>query len=154
MRKLLIASLLASSLLAAPATAHAELGIGLFLGEPTGLDVKIGLQRRSALDIVLGWNTYRDGRASYGHLTYLYQIASGRGNNLRVPLRIGIGGAVYGHENDINVGVRAPLELGLRFTRTPVEIYGEIAVLVTFLDDNGNHDDIDLQGGVGLRFYF
>jgi len=150
MRKLLLASLL----LAVPATANADIGLGLFLGDPSGLDVKIGLERRSALDLLLGWNTFRDGRTGYGHLTYLYQVANGRGRSVRVPLRIGIGGAIYGHEDDINVGVRAPLELGLRFTRTPIEVYGEIAVLVTFIDDNNNYDDIDLQGGVGLRFYF
>ena len=116
--------------------------------------MKIGLESRSALDVLLGWNTFRDGRTGYGHLTYLYQVANGRGRSVRVPLRIGIGGAIYGHENDLNVGVRAPLELGLRFTRTPIEVYGEIAVLVTFIDDNNNYDDIDLQGGIGLRFYF
>jgi len=34
-----------------------------------GLDLKLGLGYRSNLDIVLGWDTYRDGRDAYGHVT-------------------------------------------------------------------------------------
>ncbi len=47
--------------------------------------------------------------------------------------------------------MRVPLELGLRFTRTPLEIYFEVALLITLIDGN---DDVDGQGGLGLRFYF
>jgi hypothetical protein len=150
MRKLVITLLL---MLAIPTPARAEVGLGVFLGEPTGLDVKFDLQRRSALDLVLGWYGYQRYRhTGYGHLTYLYTPFVGAGSSIVVPLRIGIGGAFYGNENNTNVGVRVPLELGLRFRRTPLEIYGEIAVLITLINDN-NYDDVDVQGGVGLRFY-
>jgi hypothetical protein len=151
MRKLAITLLL---MLAIPTPAHAEVGIGVFLGEPAGLDVKFDLQRRSALDLVLGWYGYqRERRTGYGHLTYLFTPFVGSGSSIVVPLRLGIGGAFYGNEDNTNVAVRAPLELAIRFRRTPIEIYGEIAVLITLINDSGN-DDIDMQGGVGLRFYF
>jgi hypothetical protein len=150
MRTLVVAAIL----LAAPATARAEIGLGLFVGAPAGLDLKIDLQRQSALDVVIGWNTFRKGRASYGHLTYLFTPFVASGSSVIIPLRIGIGGAVYGNDDDINLGVRAPLELGFRFTSTPLEIYAEIALLLTILDNNDRYDDIDMQGGVGLRFYF
>ncbi|MDX2088740.1 MAG: hypothetical protein SFX73_12865 [Kofleriaceae bacterium] len=151
MRNLVVAALL---LVAAPAAARAEVGIGLFVGEPAGLDLKFSVGRKSALDLLVGWDTFRDGRAGYGHLTYLYTPFVGVGSSVLVPLRIGIGGAFYGNEDDVNVGVRAPLELGLRFTDTPIELYGEIALLLTFLDENNSRDDIHAQGGLGLRFYF
>lgn len=151
MRNLLVAVAL---LVAAPIAARAEVGIGLFVGDPAGLDVKFGMGPRSGLDLLVGWNTFRDGRTGYGHLTYLFTPFYGRGSSVIVPLRIGVGGAVYGNEDDVNVGVRAPLEVALRFTRTPIEIYGELALLLTIIDDNDSFDDIDLQGGVGLRFYF
>ncbi len=41
----------------------------LFVGEPTGLDLKLGLGFRSSLDLVLGWDTIRDGRDHYAHVT-------------------------------------------------------------------------------------
>ena len=54
-----------------PSPARADFGLGLFLGEPTGLDLKFGMGNRSALDIVLGYTTFDDARTGYGHVTYL-----------------------------------------------------------------------------------
>jgi hypothetical protein len=42
----------------------------------------------------------------------------------------------------------------LRFRRTPVEIYGEIALKLTFIDEDNDHRTVDLDGGIGIRFYF
>ncbi|MGE0547333.1 MAG: hypothetical protein AB7O24_08910 [Kofleriaceae bacterium] len=146
MRRLVLVFVL---LAAVPRSASADVGLGLFIGDPSGIDLKLDLGRRSALDILLGWNTFREGRSGYGHVTYLYTLAAGRGRSVVVPLRLGIGGAVYGFRNDVDAGVRAPFQVGLRFRRTPIEIYGEVALFVTFLDDWW-----DVQGGLGLRFYF
>src|SRR5262249_24069771 len=125
------------------------------VGEPTGLDVKLGLGRRSAIDVLLGWYTIRDfgGGGGYGHVTYLLTPLIGHGDSVLVPLRLGIGAAIFGDRNDIDVGVRFPLEIGLRFRSSPLELYGEIALLIGFPDaDQGAF--ADLQGGLGLRFYF
>lgn len=139
--------------------AQAEVGVGIFLGQPTGLDVKIGLQRRSALDIVVGWDDFDDdrGRDGYAHVTYLINLGVARGSSVLIPFRLGIGGAVYGSGNEfdeVNLAVRAPFEVGFRFRRTPLEIYLEAAIKLTVLDDNDNNDNIDGDGGVGLRVYF
>jgi len=152
MRKLVIAALLAMA-----GTAHADVGVGLFVGAPSGFDLKIDAGYRSAVDIALGWSTFRDDRADYAHLTYLATPLVGHGNAVLVPLRIGIGIAFYGEgsfDNGVNVAVRAPLELALKFRNAPVEIYGEIAAEITFFDDNDNNDVFDLQGGIGFRVYF
>jgi hypothetical protein len=156
MRKLaIVLALLAVLSLPTASSAHADgFGLGFFLGEPTGLDLKIDLQRRSALDIVLGITSIRNRDPLYAHLTYLVTPFMGEGTAVRVPLRLGIGAAIYGNDNDVNAGVRVPVELGLWFRRTPLEIYGELALLLTLIDDNDNYDRLDLQGGVGLRFYF
>src|SRR5215471_1766257 len=119
MRRAIVTSvILAAVAVGAPRQARADFGIGLFLGEPTGLDMKIDIQRRSALDLVLGFSTFRDGRADYGHLTYLVTPFVGRGRSVSVPLRLGIGVAIFdagGFGNNVDVGVRAPLEVGLMF---------------------------------------
>jgi hypothetical protein len=152
MTKLAIPTLLVCAL---AGTAQADpqngIGIGIFIGEPTGLDIKIGLERRSALDIVLGATSFENGRVSYGHLTYLVRVAMGRGESVTVPLRLGIGGAVIGAtEEDVTFAARLPLQLGLRFRRTPIEIYGEVAFVLYFVDPI----DTGIDGGVGLRVYF
>jgi hypothetical protein len=154
MRKLALALLV---IVAAHAPARAEsIGIGLFVGEPLGFDLKIDLQRRSALDIVVGATSIDDGRISYAHLTYLYTLGVGRGRTVRLPIRLGIGGAFYGITEDfVGIAARVPLQLGIRFRRSPLEIYGEIAfVLQLYSEGNGDDVDPDLDGGVGLRIYF
>ena len=61
----------------------------------------------------------------------------------------------YGRFNDdLNVAARVPFEVGLRFRRTPLELYFEIALKMTFIDSEPNdHPFVDLDGGIGLRFY-
>jgi hypothetical protein len=154
MRKLLLTTLLVGIAVAARATpARADFGLGLFLGEPTGLDLKIGLNHRSALDVVLGFSTFRDGRDGYGHLTYLVTPVVAQGEAVTVPVRLGIGGAIYGPSGDLSVAVRAPFEVGLRLRRTPLEFYGEIALALVFVDPD-NDVFFDVQGGLGFRLYF
>jgi hypothetical protein len=154
MRTLLLAALLA---IATPATARADIGLGLFIGEPLGVDVKIDLQRRQALDIVLGATSIRDGGRdySYGHLTYLVTPFVGRGRSVLVPLRFGIGAALFGVlEGDLNIAGRVPFEIALLFRNTPMEIYGEIALKLTFVSERDDGVVLDNDGGIGVRFYF
>jgi len=154
MRKLLVTSLLTGlALTAAAAPARADVGLGVFLGEPTGLDLKLGLGNRSALDIVLGYTSFRDGRTGYGHLTYLVTPLIAQGSSVTVPLRLGIGAAIYGPSSDVGLAVRAPFELGLRMRSAPLEIYGEIAIAVELIGPRSDLDT-DLQGGLGLRIFF
>ena len=154
----LVSALVVAATMAAPAAAHASVGLGLFVGEPLGLDLKVDLARRSALDMVFGWDTIDSNRAHYGHVTYLATLFVGHGRSVVVPFRLGIGGAIYdgagGFGDEINLAVRAPLEVGFMFRRAPVEIYGEIALKVTFLDGNDNDPTIDPDGGIGFRVYF
>ncbi len=153
MRKLAITIAIA---VATTGTARADVALGAFFGEPTGLDLKIGLAPRSGLDIVLGWLEYNNfDTGGYAHVTYLVTPVVGHGSSVLVPLRLGIGAAVFEQgSNDFNAAVRFPLEVGLRFRSAPLEIYGEIAFKITFVDENNNYPFADIDGGVGLRFYF
>jgi len=148
MKKLVLALVIAC--VGIPATAHADVALGLFLGRPSGIDLKFDLQPRSSLDMLFGWSTFERGRAGYGHLTYLYTLAAGRGRSVVIPLRIGIGAAIFGNSDDIDLGARVPLEVGFRFRSTPLELYLEGALLLVATHDG----DVHGQFGVGLRFYF
>jgi len=151
MRKLLLTTLMFLCVMWAT-PARADVGIGLFLGEPTGFDLKIGVGPQSGIDLVFGYTTFRDARTGYGHVTYLVTPLVGHGSSITVPLRLGIGAAIFGPSNDIGFAIRAPLEIGLRF-RSPIELYGEIAAALDVVGV-GDTPFLDLQGGVGLRLYF
>jgi hypothetical protein len=73
----------------------------------------------------------------------------GRGRSVSVPLRLGIGFAIF-DQHDVDVAVRAPFEIGLMFHSAPIELYGEIALIVPFVHDVY----ADLDGGIGFRIYF
>src|SRR5262245_61878780 len=136
MRKLLL-PLLVVVFAASARPARAEsFGLGLFVGEPTGLDIKIGMQGRGALDIVLGVRSIDNDDESYGHLTYLHLITMAHGSSVNIPLRLGIGAAVYGITEDATgLAVRAPFEVGFRFRRSPLEVYLEIAFVLQLFRD-------------------
>lgn len=164
MRKLVLIAIVAlASTTAVERSARADVGVGAFIGEPTGLDFKLGLARRSSLDILIGWYSdwYHDrylSRGAYGHVTYLLTPMVGHGQSVNVPLRLGIGGAIYdtgGRFNDnLHLAARFPFEIALAFRRSPIEIYFEVALKVTVLQDVEDHDTVDLDGGLGIRFYF
>lgn len=153
------AALIFAALVAAPATARADgFGVGMFVGQPTGITFKIDLQRRTALDLVLGVTTFEENRDAYGHLTYQVTPYAVKGESVVVPFRLGIGVAVYGREGDfgdeVNVAVRAPLGIALQLRKTPVEFYGEVALKLVVFDDNDNEEFVDVDGGIGFRIYF
>jgi hypothetical protein len=157
-RKLVLIAAIVLATAARPA--RAEVGLGLFIGEPTGFDLKLDLDSRSALDILIGyyshWDRY-DTDGAYGHLTYLVTPLVSSGSSVIVPLRLGIGVALFDQrgrfDDDLNVAARVPFQVGLRFRRTPLELYFEIALKVTVIDEFDNHRTVDLDGGIGLRFY-
>ena len=154
MRKLLLTTVVFGLVVTARATpARADVGLGIFLGEPTGIDLKVGLTGRSGLDLVLGFTRLSSNADGYGHVTYLLTPLVAHGDAVTVPLRVGIGAALFGTRNDLELAIRAPLEVGFRFRRTPLELYGEVALAFVFVDP-ANELELDVQGGAGLRVYF
>jgi len=152
-RVVALAVLVAAGIAAAPAPARADgFGIGLFLIEPTGVTFKIDLQRTSAIEILLGVTRLQENNTKYGHLTYLITPFAARGRSVNVPFRLGIGAALY---DDVAFAVRAPFEIAFQFRGPPLELYGELAVKVTFVDSCDQCDDVyaDLDGGIGFRIY-
>jgi hypothetical protein len=151
MRKLVLALVLVAAF---ESTSRAEsVGIGLFLGEPSGLDLKVGLSAKSSIDIVIGQTSFRENRTDYLHITWLLTPFVARGRSVLVPFRIGIGAAAIGVVDDnAHAAVRVPLEIGFRFRRTPIEIYGEVAIKGVFVEEDFIKFDVD--GGIGIRFYF
>lgn len=157
MRASIFAAALAATVIAAPTAAHAGVGLGLFVGEPLGVTVKVDLQKKTALEILAGVDDWDEDRSrdGYGHLTFLAAPFVAKGESVLIPFRLGIGVAVYddGGDDDVEVAVRAPFQLAFQFRNSPVEIYLELALRLEFIDDDDN-DDFQLDGGVGFRIYF
>jgi hypothetical protein len=154
-----VVSAAAAVSVAAPSRAEAGVGVGLFIGEPLGFTLKADLQRKTSLEFLLGVDDYDEdrGRDAYGHVTFLVAPFAARGESVVIPFRLGIGGAVWGHEHadgedHVGVGVRAPFQVAFQFRSAPIELYLELSLMLRVIDD---HDDlVDLGGGLGFRIYF
>lgn len=159
MRKLILAStvLVVLGVVAAPRASHAGVGIGMFLGEPLGITIKADLKKRTSIELLFGVDDYDEdrGRDGYVHVTFLAAPFVARGDSVMVPLRIGMGVAVYDDGpgdwgDEVDVAARVPLQLAFQFKNTPLELYLELALRLELINDL--HPEPD--GGLGVRFYF
>lgn len=143
---------------ATPTPARAEVGLGIFLGEPIGLTLKVDLERRSSLEFLVGATSARQTRSNYGHLSYLVAPVIGHGRRVSIHLRLGLGVALFDDDNgfadELNVAARAPLQVGWVFRRVPLEIYAEAALKLNVIDADDDLALLDLDGGAGLRLLF
>jgi hypothetical protein len=124
-------------------------GIGIVLGEPTGVSAKLWTSSSNAFDFAAAWSFKDDGhlllQADYvWHSFDLISVSSGR-----LPLYYGIGGRVI-FADDPLIGVRIPVGLNYQFATAPIDIFAEIVPILDLIPST----DFDLGGGLGVRFWF
>ena len=124
-------------------------GIGIVLGEPTGVSAKLWTSSSNAFDFAAAWSFNDDGhlllQADYvWHSFDLISVSSGR-----LPLYYGIGGRVI-FADDPLIGVRIPVGLNYQFATAPIDIFVEIVPILDLIPST----DFDLGGGLGARFWF
>ena len=123
-------------------------GLGLIIGEPTGVSFKSWMDDKSAVDGAVAWN-FGEGGFLHLHADYLYhfnliEIAGGE-----LPFYVGLGARV-GFKKDFTLGIRIPLGAEYLFESIPIGIFAEfvpILELIPSTEFKGNF-------GFGGRFYF
>jgi hypothetical protein len=132
-------------------------GMGIVLGEPTGLSAKLWTSRDNAFDFAAAWSfrnyhhndNHNDGsvllQADYvWHFFNLIPVSSGK-----LPLYIGIGGRVV-LANDANFGVRVPVGLDYLFADAPIDVFLELVPIL----DLSPETNFGVGGGLGIRYWF
>lgn len=134
------------------ASARAEsgsFGLGLILGQPTGITGMYHLSDHTAIDAALGLEIFDD-RDFYLHVEFDYFLPTlVTGNSVSLSAYLGIGGFFAAH-NDPAFGARAPFGLSLDFANAPLQIFAEAAVLLLLSPDV----DGFVRGAAGFRYYF
>lgn len=147
----ILACLAAATLSAQPggAAGGGNFGLGVVLGEPTGISGKLWLGGTSAVDGVLAWSFAQNPAVSV-QADYLFHffdlIAVPKG---RLPLYVGVGAAVSISDNP-DVGVRIPGGVTYLFDTAPLDVFLEIAPILLLFPAT----TFDFSGGAGIRFYF
>ena len=145
-------AILASVLVSAPAASLAQgsFGIGIIVGEPTGLSSKIWLNHRSAIDLAAAWS-FADETALHLHgdyVTHFYDLIDVSKGSL--PLYVGVGGRVKFGENDDFIGIRVPVGLAYIFDGVPVDIFLEVVPLLDVAPDT----EFTMNAAIGVRYFF
>lgn len=141
------------------------LGLGVIVGEPTGLSGKVWTGGDRAVDFGLAWGLWHGGYL-HVHADYLFHnmdlIKVGSG---RLPLYYGPGlrlrtwndgrywrrGRYYENAGSrVDVGVRFPVGLAYLFEEAPVDVFLELVPTLDLVPSTG----FEVDGGLGLRYWF
>jgi len=126
-----------------------DFGLGIILGEPTGVSAKLWTSSENAFDFAAAWSFQGDGnlllQADYvWHIFRLIPVESGR-----LPFYVGVGTEVV-FDDDPVLGVRVPLGLDYLFANAPVDIFVELVPILRLAPST----DFDFAGGIGARYWF
>lgn len=138
--------LLFSSTLASARTT----GLGISLGNPTGLNAKRWLDEKTAVDGGVAWSIGKHANLSL-HSDFLLHKESAFYFNDDHPLDFyyGIGGRME-FADDIELGVRIPAGLQHRLPDAHADIFAELAPILDFVERSG----VELHYVFGARYYF
>jgi hypothetical protein len=149
-------------------SANKTFGLGLMLGAPTGLTGKYFLSGDTAIDFGIGAIGYYRGRDGlHLHADFLWHpVTLAKAEPFWLPLYFGVGGRFFSFDDDIDdndiddtegfaLGVRAPVGIAMDFNNVPLDVFFELALVVDFLFDYYDDGvDVDLNGAIGLRYWF
>jgi len=133
-------------------------GMGIVLGEPTGLNFKLWLGGPSALDLGLAWaffepntNTLQVYADYLFHFLDLFKLPANAG---RLVLYFGAGGRilVFNTEGNLplSLGVRIPVGLTYFIPNVPMDVFLEIVPIMALLPATA----FQASAGLGVRFFF
>jgi len=140
-------------------TARDGFGIGVIIGEPTGVSAKKWTDREHAFDAAAAWSFSEDDavRLHADYLVHNFGVIRTDASTGRLPFYYGIGGRILifdndrrGDDHDTRLGVRFPLGFSFLFTRAPFDIFAEIVPVLDIVPDS----DFGLDAAIGARFYF
>lgn len=123
-------------------------GLGVVLGDPTGLSGKLWLSETNALQGAAAWSVSND--LLYGQVDYLMHkpglIDVEKGEMLGY---FGLGaGLLIG--DDFGIAARVPLGLNYHFQSSPLDMFLEVAPGLALIPET----DFILGAGLGIRYFF
>lgn len=138
-----------------------KFGLGVILGEPTGLSAKLWVSELTAFDFGLGWSLGGD-RIDYNggyngesrihlHMDYLWHWFDAIHASERFPLYAGVGGRINGGAGySSSVAVRGVFGIAWMPRQAPFDVFFELVPSLEIAPSAG----FGVDAGLGARFYF
>ncbi len=135
-------------------------GLGIIAGEPTGVSGKYYLGNDTAIDGALGFALI--GRGFQVHSDFLWHpVVIDQKESFVLPLYVGVGARILRHDSggadDVDhtrIGLRVPFGILFDFTEIPIDVFGEFAGVGDYRTQGDSDFALDINGGVGARYYF
>jgi hypothetical protein len=124
-------------------------GIGIIIGEPTGLSGKYWLSEKSAVDGGLAWSYLNEGAFHIHadilvHSYNLIHVSKGQ-----LPLYLGLGARIK-LASDTRIGARIPLGINYHFGSAPLDVFFEVVPILELIPAT----DFDINAAIGIRYFF
>ena len=136
-------------------------GLGVIVGEPTGLSAKLWTSKTNAFDFGLGlsvggdrisYNGYYDnGNRIHFHMDYLWHSFNAISSTENFPLYYGIGGRYNsGGGYDGSLGLRGVFGIAWFPHNTPIDVFFELVPVFQLTSSMG----LGIDAGFGVRYFF
>ncbi|HET9627452.1 MAG TPA: hypothetical protein VFP84_39115 [Kofleriaceae bacterium] len=134
------------------------LGIGIILGEPTGITAKLYLKDDQAIQAAIGSAFIGGGIQVHGDYVFHPYILQSR-DSFVLPVYVGPGLRVIdytdGRDNSaLAIGVRGVVGLLFDFKNVPLDAFIEVAGVLEYKFSDGAGAGLALNAGAGVRYYF
>lgn len=137
-------------------------GLGVILGEPTGLSAKLWVSPYNAFDFGLGWSVggdrinyynggYDGGSRVHFHMDYLWHWFEAIHSTESFPIYAGIGGRINtGAGYYSSAAVRGVIGIEWLPHETPIDVFLELVPSLQVVPSSG----FGIDAGLGARFFF
>jgi hypothetical protein len=124
-------------------------GIGVIIGEPTGISLKLWNSSTTAIDAAAAWSFKKEGKLHL-HMDWLFHnFKLFKARHGKLPLYYGIGCRVK-FEEETRVGVRFPVGICYILRDTPIDVFFEIVPLLDLTPET----DFNFNASIGVRYFF
>jgi len=126
-------------------------GLGVILGEPSGVSAKSWMTSTTAVDAALAWS-FVDNGALHIHADYLihnFQLISIDGKG-KLPVYYGVGARIKFGNDDTRLAVRIPVGIDYMFGDVPVDIFLEVVPMLELIPKT----NFQFNAALGSRYFF
>lgn len=129
---------------------QSNFGIGLMVGEPTGLSGKYWVSESNAFAAGIGGHFVGPNDGLSIHLDYLYHIDNTFQTNFRFPLYYGFGARIRTESDKFGLGFRGVGGILFYPDSVPIDIFIEMVPVFKLLPKTNLEIDLSL----GVRYFF
>jgi len=126
-----------------------DFGVGIILGEPTGISAKYWVSTENAVDVGVAWAFTSKG-FFHIHADYLWHFPDAIESTERFVLYAGVGGRLGFEDDKTRLGVRVPGGIAYWPKGAPIDVFLEVAPILELIPATKLTGNV----GLGIRYFF